>query len=99
MSTDYDRPRPQDVEEATVESLDQLKAQRAEARASALDVDEAELAETLELPGADLSDEELVVRIMPKQKDEYVCAECFLVFHRSQLAGCDERGPLCRDCA
>lgn len=102
MTTDYDQPRRREDEDATVQSLEELQAQRAtqraEARANAIDVDEAELADTLELPGADLSDEELVVHVMPKQNDEHICARCFLVFHRSQLARVEDDGPLCRDC-
>ena len=47
-----------------------------------VDVDEAELAESLELPGADLSDESLTVRVLPRQSDEFTCSKCFLVQHR-----------------
>ena len=54
MATDYDAPRKTD-EELAEDSLEELKARRAEKTASAVDVDEAELAENLELPGADLS--------------------------------------------
>jgi hypothetical protein len=62
-------------------------------------VDEAELAESLELPGADLSGEELSVRVLPRQSDEFTCSRCFLVHHRSQLAS-EKNGQLvCRDCA
>ena len=64
---------------------------------TAVDVDEAELAESLELPGADLSGEELTVRVVPKQADEFTCRRCFLVRHRSQLA--DEKKGICRECA
>ena len=66
-------------------------------QAGAVDVDEAELAESLELPGADLSGEELTVRVVPKQADEFTCRRCFLVRHRSQLA--DEKKGICRECA
>ena len=57
-----------------------------------------EAAEAFELPGADLSHEELTVRVLPKQADEFTCASCFLVKHRSQLA--ETRGGLdyCVDC-
>jgi len=61
--------------------------------------DETDTAESFELPGADLSGEELTVRVLPKQADEFTCGSCFLVHHRSRLA--DQRGGLfiCRDCA
>ncbi len=63
------------------------------------DVDEAEQAEGFELPGADLSGEELSVRVLPRQADEFTCSRCFLVHHRSQLAD-DRNGQLiCRECA
>ncbi len=66
MATDYDAPRKTD-EELAEDSLEELKARRADKSSSAVDVDEAELAESLELPGADLSDESLTVRVLPRQ--------------------------------
>ena len=98
MATDYDAPRKTD-EELAEESLEELKARRADKAASTIDVDEAELAESLELPGADLSDESLTVRVLPRQADEFTCAKCFLVHHRSQLASEGKSGPVCTDCA
>jgi hypothetical protein len=98
MATDYDAPRKTD-EELAEDSLEELKAQRANKAASAVDVDEAELAESLELPGADLSDENLTVRVLPKQSDEFTCAVCFLVQHRSQFDHDGSAGPVCKDCA
>ena len=56
MATDYDTPRKTD-EELNEESIEELKARRADAQSGQVDIDEAELAETLELPGADLSGE------------------------------------------
>ena len=98
MATDYDTPRTTD-DELGEDSLEELKARRAEAAAGAVDVDEAELAESLELPGADLSGEELTVKVLPRQADEFTCSRCFLVHHRSQLAA-DAGGQLvCRECA
>ena len=58
VATDYDTPRKTD-EELHEESLEELKAQRVYAQSGQIDVDEAEAAENLELPGADLSGEEL----------------------------------------
>ncbi len=97
MATDYDAPRPAlETEDAAEQSLEALKARRAEAAADLgddLDPFEAEL----DLPGADLSDEELLVKVMPKQADEFTCTSCFLVHHRSQML--DEKKMVCRDCA
>jgi hypothetical protein len=98
MATDYDAPRKTD-DELAEDSLEELKAQRATKASSSVDVDEVELAENLELPGADLSDESLTVRVIPRQADEFTCAKCFLVHHRSQLAKETADGPICRDCA
>lgn len=98
MATDYDAPRKTD-DELAEDSLEELKAQRANKAASSVDVDEVELAENLELPGADLSDESLTVRVLPRQADEFTCSRCFLVHHRSQLAREVNGEPVCRDCA
>ena len=95
MATDYDQPRTTD-DDIGEDSIEELKARR-DAQAGAIDVDEADLAESLELPGADLSGEELTVKVMPRQADEFTCTRCFLVRHRSQLA--DEKKLVCRECA
>jgi len=99
MATDYDAPRKTD-EEIAAESLETLQATAAAAAKSntAVDVDETELAENLELPGADLSGETLEVHVVPQQADEFTCTTCFLVHHHTQRApGIAE--PTCLDCA
>ncbi len=98
MATDYDTPRKTD-DDAAEDSLEELKARRVDKSASAVDVDEADLAEALELPGADLSNEELSVRVLPRQADEFTCSRCFLVHHRSQLAHDDGTTMICKECA
>jgi hypothetical protein len=98
MATDYDAPRKTD-EELAEDSLEDLKARRAEKSSGAIDVDEAEAAENLELPGADLSDESLTIRVLPRQSDEFTCSKCFLVHHRSQLDHEAKTGPVCSDCS
>ena len=99
MATDYDAPRKTD-DDLAEDSLEELKARRVEKSSSSVDVDEAEQAEGFELPGADLSGEELSVRVIPRQADEFTCSKCFLVHHRSQLARETKSGePICRDCA
>jgi hypothetical protein len=96
MATDYDTPRTTD-DEIGEDSIEELKSRR-DARTGSVDVDEAELAESLELPGADLSGEELAIKVLPRQADEFTCSHCFLVHHRSQL-GVYRTGPLiCRVC-
>ena len=98
MATDYDSPRKTD-DEMSEDSLEELKARRQDKSASTVDVDEADLAESLELPGADLSNEELSVRVLPRQADEFTCSRCFLVHHRSQLASAKGNQLICKECA
>jgi hypothetical protein len=98
MATDYDAPRKTD-DDLSEDSIEELKARRVDKSASSVDVDETEQAEGFELPGADLSGEELSVRVIPKQADEFTCTVCYLVHHRSQLAS-DKGGKMvCRECA
>ncbi|MDH6288152.1 hypothetical protein M2275_003058 [Rhodococcus opacus] len=51
-----------------------------------MDVEDTDTADAFELPGRDLSGEELIVRVIPKQADEFTCTSYFLVHHRSRLA-------------
>jgi hypothetical protein len=99
MATDYDAPRRTDDSEIGEDSIEELKARRQDAQAGTVDVDEADLAEALELPGADLSGEELTVRVLPRQADEFTCSRCFLVHHRSQLASEKNGQMVCSECA
>lgn len=99
MATDYDAPRRTETEDVSEDSLEELKARRNEAQSAVVDVDDSETAESFELPGADLSGEELSVRVMPKQADEFTCACCFLVQHRSRLASEKDGVMMCTDCA
>lgn len=98
MATDYDAPRKQD-EDLAADSIEELKARRNEKTAAVVDEDEIEAAEGFELPGADLSGEELAVRVLPRQADEFTCSQCFLVHHRSQLAYEVDGQPVCAECA
>ena len=98
MATGDDTPRKTD-EEFAEESIEELKVRRAEKSYAMLDVDEAELAQTLELPGADFSDERPTVEALPRQADEFTCSKCFLVHHRSQLDHEDAGGAVCTECS
>ena len=98
VATDYDTPRKTD-EELHEESLEELKAQRSDAQSGQIDVDEAEAAENLELPGADLSGEQLAVRVVPRQVDEFTCSRCYLIHHMTQLAKGEGAKAICKDCA
>lgn len=96
MATDFDAPRTNDG--ISSDGLDELKAQRNVKADAAVDIHEFEGTEGFELPGADLSHEELAIRVLPQMEDEFICAACFLVYHRSQLAGRKGTPPVCRDC-
>lgn len=98
MATDYDSPRKTD-EELHEESLEELKARRADAKSGQVDIDEEEEAQNIELPGADLSGEELAVRVVPRQENEFTCSKCFLIHHSSQLAKGQGANAVCKECA
>ncbi|TWE12969.1 DUF4193 domain-containing protein [Rudaeicoccus suwonensis] len=98
MATDYDAPRKTD-DDIDNDSIEELKARRVDKNTASVDVDETEQAEGFELPGADLSGEELSVQVIPRQADEFTCSKCFLVHHRSQLAKEVAGLPVCSECA
>lgn len=97
MATDYDAPRKND-DEVNEDSIEELKNRSTNRQSAVVDEDETEAAEGFELPGADLSDEELQVRVLPAQSDEFTCASCFLVRHRSQVARQEGNLLYCTDC-
>ena len=97
MTTDYDTPRKND-DDLDVDSIEELKTRRAESTVAVIDLDEGENG-PIELPGADLSGEELTVQVLPRQPDEFTCTRCFLVQHRSQLARHTRHDAICQDCA
>lgn len=98
MATDYDAPRVTPESDAD-ESLEDLKSRRSNDAATAvIDIDESDV-DSFDLPDADLTGEELTVRVVPKQTDEFVCSSCFLVFHHSRLALGKDGKQFCADCA
>ena len=98
MATDYDASRKSEDEQKE-ESLEarRLASGDQDKTSGKVDEDEAELADTYELPGADLSHETLSIEVTPKQANEFTCTGCFLVQHESRRSapGVD----LCNDCA
>jgi hypothetical protein len=98
MATDYDAPRVTPESDAD-ESLEELKSRRSgDAATAVIDVDDGDALDSFELPDADLTGEELTVRVVPKQADEFVCSSCFLVHHQSQLALRKDGQQFCTDC-
>lgn len=98
MATDYDSPRKTD-DELNEDGLQELQARRMDTSSAVLDLEPDDAAESPELPGADLSGEELSFRVIPRQADEFTCSDCFLVHHRSQLADTKGKQLICRECA
>jgi len=97
MAADYDAPRV--TESDADESLEELTSRRKNDAATAvIDVDDGDAAESFDLPDADLTGEELTVRVVPKQADEFVCSSCFLVHHKARLALRKDGQQFCTDC-
>ena len=98
MATDYDASRKSEDEQKE-ESLEarRLTSGEQDKTSGKVDEDEAEAAESYELPGADLSHETLDIEVTPKQADEFTCTVCFLVQHHSRQAA--PAADVCRDCA
>jgi uncharacterized protein DUF4193 len=97
MATDYDAPRV--AEPDADESLEDLKSRRSNDAATAvIDVDDGDALDSFDLPDVDLSGEELTVRVVPKQADEFVCSSCFLVQHHARLALRKDGQQICTDC-
>lgn len=98
MATDYDASRKTEDEQKE-ESLEarRLTSGEQDKTSGTVDEDEAVVAESYELPGADLSHETLSVEVTPEQADEFTCTGCYLVQHGSRRDS--PTADLCRDCA
>jgi hypothetical protein len=97
MATDYDAPRV--TESDADESLDELTSRRSnDATTAVIDVDDGDTVDSFDLPDAEITGEELTVRIIPKQADEFVCSSCFLVQHHSRLALRKDGQLICTEC-
>lgn len=97
MATDYDTPRKND-DDVAEDPVEELTNQSTSHQSAVIDEDETTAVEGFELPGADLSNEELQVRVIPPQQDEFTCGLCFLVRHRSQATRDDTGTTICLDC-
>jgi hypothetical protein len=98
VATDYDEVRP-DVAESRNASLAAVRsANMPDARGVVREMDETDTVDGVELPGADLSAEELIIQVIPQADDEFTCYSCFLVRHRSQIAQQKNSHAYCSDC-
>ncbi len=91
MTLDYDTSKELDTDELTTPTLPAVS--------ETVEPDDGDIAEFFELPGADLSGEELTAPVVPRRSDEFVCDSCFLVHHHSRLARSDDGTTRCRDCS
>ncbi|HUO38295.1 MAG TPA: DUF4193 domain-containing protein [Mycobacterium sp.] len=98
MATDYDSPRTPVDDELAEDALQGLTGHRDPVQSAVVDADEADSAGWFELSGADLSEEELSVGVIPKRADEFTCSCCYLVYHRSRLARVMGDYMICVDC-
>lgn len=98
-------PTPEDLEDAAstadpagadVESIHEV-LEKQEARDDEDEADEEEPVVAVAATKGDERLEPIEARVVPIQSTEFVCKNCFLVKHRSQLA--DKRRMFCRDCA
>ncbi len=94
MTQDYDARKSSSLE--AEDSLEEIIARKPEQPVGVAE-DENDLAFEMELAGGEDITDELVVRPVPQQANEFTCSSCFLVKHRSQLA--DAKKTLCADCA
>ena len=82
-----------ETEEPAEASLDELIAKKADEPAPEEESEEESMLDT----GREEKVEALSVKVVPQQPTEFVCKNCFLVKHRSQLA--DKKRMYCVDCA
>ncbi len=95
---DYDARRTPDAETQDASGLRELAPTLQASATMVVDEDPNDL-HFFELPGADLSGEELSVTVIPQRSDEFTCSSCFLVQHRSRLRSSGSGLPVCADCA
>jgi hypothetical protein len=98
-ASDYDARRVSDVETQDRSALREL-APTLPGSSTAIVDDDPNDVHFVELPGADLSGEELsVMTVIPQRADEFTCSSCFLVQHRSRMRISSSGLPICADCA
>lgn len=97
-ASDYDARRVTDADDQEPAELRQLDPKLSGPSAAVVDEDPNDV-HFFELPGADLSGEELAVTVIPQRSDEFTCSSCFLVQHRHRMVLSSSGLPVCTDCA
>jgi Domain of unknown function (DUF4193) len=99
MTTDYDVRRGVEIDPTEDASLAALAGRRRSKLSTAdSDVDDGDAVQSFELPEADVFGEELSVRVIPKQPNEFMCSRCFLVQHNSRIALRKYSEDVCGEC-
>ncbi len=98
MTVDFDAPRRAEAEDQSEAGFGDLKVGRSDTAKAAV-IDDEDEADIYELPAVEVSDDELSVRVIPKQANEFTCSSCYLVLHRSRLARHVGARVICADCA
>lgn len=96
-ASDYDARRVSDMETQDKSGIRELAPTLPGPSIAVVDEDPNDV-HFFELPGADLSGEELTVTVIPQRKDEFTCSRCFLVQHRSRLRSSSGGLSICADC-
>lgn len=87
-----------DEDEVTEGLIEGLRSRCNDAGSVETEEDENKMAESFELPGVDLSEEEPTVHVIPRQENESTYSQCFLVHHASQLNHVGANGaPVCTE--
>ncbi|BBY03086.1 DUF4193 domain-containing protein [Mycobacterium seoulense] len=97
-ASDYDARRGSDMDTQDKSAIREL-APALQGPATAVVDEDPNDVHFFELPGADLSGEELSVTVIPQRSDEFTCSSCFLVQHRSRLRRSNAGLSICADCA
>lgn len=97
-ASDYDARRVSDMETQDKSPIRELAPTLQGSATAVVDEDPNDV-HFFELPGADLSGEELSVTVIPQRSDEFTCSSCFLVQHRSRLRSTSAGLQICADCA
>ncbi|WP_159609438.1 DUF4193 family protein [Glutamicibacter sp. JC586] len=85
-------------DEARAKEIAKLKAAKGVEMANLIDESEISLAEDFVLPGGETAQEEASIEVMAEQADEFTCASCFMVRHRTQLVREDNGQKFCSEC-
>ncbi|WP_374024077.1 DUF4193 domain-containing protein [Mycobacterium sp. HNNTM2301] len=97
-ASDYDARRVSDLDTQDKSPIRELAPTLQGSATAVVDEDPNDV-HFFELPGADLSGEELSVTVIPQRSDEFTCSSCFLVQHRSRLRSTSAGLQICADCA